>query len=743
MGAPKPIEILDARLFNAVDRSSLRAWLDQQAAGRVLVVVPSSQIICRTFQLPNASPAQLQAALNLQAEAHLLGAIPPHRLGLCVLPSERPATNPATNPATGSATSSATGSETGAEGHRTGLLIGWPESVRDGSQEQPFHQPPAGATVSHVADLAGLAGLLGTARPSQPVLWLDRSVGAVAIAVACGDGLAMRATREEFSDESEWRSDVARVVSETLLGSGQPATVVRDAAQQVLARLGSLSDPAGGASDGASDAGSWRRSEPGTRQVYAGSSEGANLLLPEDLLTRLDGEVTGSLATHSGSDQSISREAWWSRFGIAIGAVRCLTSDLEPLTHMQAVRAEVRPSVIARTALALSQPRTAAALAVLGLVAVAFGPLAFAALRGAILERKVPDVEALRGQNLEDEKLRKMYRELGRQTWPMSKLLADISNAAPQGVKLRSVVIDKGGGVTVEGIATGVPGQPGTGVDKLEEMAKAMTQTGVFSQVRYDRVSGASMGGSADIRITANVVDPFRRHDWPVEQDFNVTSLAMRMHGKETTPGVTAPGETHAGRHEAGRPAAAASLPADSSPPPETSSAGLPEAAAAPRQAIAAMGPSRRDRSEGNASSEGPADEGASAERGAEESAEEASGEASGEAVGEAGGESGSENERGDSSRGDRRAITRRGESGRASGAASRGDQPIAAASTEIPEPLSDQAIAAMDRDQAQQMLAKLAKARQSPSLKDEERTRLRDEFTKVMAHMTSLPPKE
>lgn len=679
------VQVLATRSFDRTDRSSMARWVQQQTAGRVLVVVPASRVICRSFSLPNASPDRLQAALLLQAEAHLLGAVPQHRLGLSVLP----------------------GTSRGADGQdlRTGLLIGWPETGADDELELPLD--PGAGELSHVADVAALAALLSDSTPDAPLLWLDRSEGAVAVAVAHAGGIVLRATRESFSAEQirgrddSWQRDIVRVVGETLLSVGVAGGEVRTATQAAEAAL---------------------------RSGRSHEEDGALLLLPEQVSQRLAREIEG----HGDTPDT---PAWWSRYGIAVGAVRCLAGGLEPLTRLQARRVEIRPSFIARSAEALSKPRTALTLAVLGIALVAFGPLAFAKARGALLQAKVHDLASLEAQNLEDAKRRAMYRELGRQTWPMSKLLADISNSAPQGMRLTRVVIDRGSGVTVEGHA--VAHDSRSGQDNVARMARTMLDTGVFSPVTWDVFppSGTSPGNRFGVK--ASVRDPFREHRWAPEDDFNVTSLAMRMYGEETTPGFQASADQGgaasgrgarrfdsdaepSGSSAAAGPLAEVSVPAGSPPSAQASSAG------ASRRGSAA-GPVRRGPEEPQRGSGDVNDPTHDPEHNPPDVDEQTA--------------AGSD-EAGGRSRGDRRAITRRGDSegsGRASGAASRGDVDGGGAGVDMPPPLSDEAIAAMSWEQAQQALARVAKARQSPGVSDEEKARLKEESDRLFAHMRKV----
>jgi len=65
--------------FSADDAERIGAWLDEYGATSVIGVLPAAAVVCRTCTLPDVPPAQLEQALALQAEAHLLAEVPEHR----------------------------------------------------------------------------------------------------------------------------------------------------------------------------------------------------------------------------------------------------------------------------------------------------------------------------------------------------------------------------------------------------------------------------------------------------------------------------------------------------------------------------------------------------------------------------------------------------------------------------------------------------------------------------------------
>ena len=94
----------------ADDTDRISAWLDESGAERVLGVLPAAAVVCRTCTLPDAAAEQLEQALALQAEAHLLTEVPDHRRARAVLPMAPGETN------------------------RSGILLAWPETATDGAR---------------------------------------------------------------------------------------------------------------------------------------------------------------------------------------------------------------------------------------------------------------------------------------------------------------------------------------------------------------------------------------------------------------------------------------------------------------------------------------------------------------------------------------------------------------------------------------------------------------------------------
>lgn len=181
--------ILESRGIPGDRIGRLDSLLDEHRAGRVICVLPASSVICRSCTLPDASDDQLYQALQLQAEAQLLGSAPPHRLAMAVLQSAPGETS------------------------RAGIILAWPESAS-------FVPPETIRPITFAPDVAGLAALLNGQRPAEPLLWLDRKDGSIAAAIIHANGAAFRAAREDPSDDEAWRGSVTRTLAETAINVG-------------------------------------------------------------------------------------------------------------------------------------------------------------------------------------------------------------------------------------------------------------------------------------------------------------------------------------------------------------------------------------------------------------------------------------------------------------------------------------------------------------------------------------------
>lgn len=480
----QPMRLVETRSFaernGEPPRAEIGRWCDERRAGRIVVLLPPGRVICRTCSLPAGPPERLLAALRLQAESHLAGTVPPHRLGLAVLPA------------------------TAEETTRQGIITGWPESAAPIASPLPDRGGGAGRSRSSdpteptwISEAAALAAIIDRNRPQDAALWLCRDEGVVALGFTSPAGLVLRTTREEAGDADEWRAAVRRVVLETALAAGVDSEGLSSIAARLDQRLVEV--------------------------------DGTMLLLPDEVRDSVRERVAGEPPD----------PVWWNQYGLALGAALCAAGDMAGLARLRASPSSEHPTALGRVARSLSKPRTSTLLAVLALTLFAFGPLAFARVRLGILRSKAPDLASLRERNADDARRRAMYSELRAQTLPMSKLLADIANTTPMGIELQSILVDRAQGVQISGVAApdakGEENQPPG--ERVARMAAMMEATGVFELPKREVKPPSPGKGDREFSLTSSVIDAFRRAEYPEEQDFGAVTMVTRLYGPAPASG--------------------------------------------------------------------------------------------------------------------------------------------------------------------------------------------------------------
>ncbi|MCA9285707.1 MAG: hypothetical protein KDA22_10850 [Phycisphaerales bacterium] len=620
------VAILDTRSFDA-DGTGMSQWLLDAKASQALAVLPASRVICRVHPLPAGSKERLLPALRLQAEAHLLGGVPPHRIGLAILPAAE--------------------GETG----RSGLILAWPENAR-------VELPPIGdapVVLTCVPEIAALAALMGAHRPAEPIIWANRDDGSVAIALAHDGGVAYRATREESADAEEWRKGIARAVAETAFTLGHSQAYLTALMPEVDARVASMGR--------------------------------AGLSLPPELVGAIAPNVAGCKAD----------PAWWRTHGIAVGSALAASGELVSLASLMPKAPQRVIGPVAQVLQRLSTPKAATIAVAAALVAIVAAPPIFAGLRLAVLKAKLPDLREYQREMAETERQLAMYRELQKKTWPMTKLLADIANNTPEAIELNSIGLAFGEGLTIQGDA-----KPKDGVlswEAVDALARQLNKSGVFQCTQQNL--GKDEGNKREFSVLATVKRPYLEVKYAPDEDFAVNTLADRRYGKSATM---------SGEDES----SASALPASGTT--EVADRGA-ATATPPTESALARGSSRVPAT----GSAGPRR--GSARRGGDDAVPEGVDSAEINPVAPGGDAA--------VASGDSRGLSRRGSSGTAPGAATREER--ASAAVAIPDPLTDEQIAAMSKAEAESAMSRWAEARLQPGLDEATADRLRKEFYRLM----------
>ena len=474
-GRPSRPRILATRETDAVGDFPLDDWLAEHAVERVICVLPAASVVCRTCTLPDASREQLQMAIGLQAEAHLPDIAPPHRLGLAVLDA-------------------APGETT-----RCGLMLAWPESAA-------VPEPPTDRQMTFAPDVAALAALLDGQRPAEPLIWIGRSDGSVALAITHAGGTVFRSTREDPGQDGAWPANIGRVIAETALGIGHGGTFVDTLVATTRAKVADLP------SDG--------------------------LLMPVELIQAASVRIDGVSAD----------PGWWSTYGVAVGALLASTDNLAALTRLKDSLPVKAPSLASRLHAGLSRPRNLGNALVACVLIIALSPLLLSGLRLWVLKARLPELDArLAAVNQADDRLG-MYRELGANAWSMTKILSDIASNTPEGIELQSIRVTQGESIAVSGRATPHDGREATEIVSL--MQKQLQDSDIFGGVVLNW-GDRDRYGNYQFDLSAKVVQPHLRPDYPEELDFGLWTLADRRDGKG--PGTSdEPRETEEGSGDRG-----------------------------------------------------------------------------------------------------------------------------------------------------------------------------------------------
>ena len=454
--------------FSADDAERIGAWLDEYGASSVIGVLPAAAVVCRTCTLPDVPPAQLEQALALQAEAHLLAEVPEHRRAKAVLPKASGETN------------------------RSGILLAWPQTDRDGDLPGARFVGDR-PQVTFVPDVAALAALLNGQRSDTPLLFFDRRDGSVALVLSHPQGAVIRAARVADAG-AHLSTAIGRVVAETAMSINHTPQFIESLVAET------------------------------TRRVH-GAPDSGGLMAPDEI-------IEGAAARLHGTPNDPS---WWQAYGVAAGAMLAAGGPLAPLTTLRLDEPTVTPSRRQQLVTTLSSPRRATTVVAVCLLIVLFVPWLISGLRVGVLSLKLPELDQALERAGQAEMQLAMYRELKNKAWPITKLLADIACSTPQSIDIEQILIRHGDdrGISITGRARKAGNRTAQQVMTL--MQDNLHKTGVFSGV-YLNWGDPNNFDTYEFSLTAEVVNPYRIHDYPIELDYGRWTLADRLYGDSSPP---------------------------------------------------------------------------------------------------------------------------------------------------------------------------------------------------------------
>ncbi len=453
--------ILAWETFDEARADRIADWIATHNAERVVGVLPASVVVCRTCSLPHTDTIHLHQALQLQAEAHLMGTAPAHRQAMAVLENVPGETS------------------------RTGIMLSWPEAA-------PFELPATGLDATYASDIAALAALLDGHRPEEPLLWLDRFDGSVALVMTHAGGATFRAARELADTEQGWSDHVGAVLAETALDAGHTAPFTESLVQSFSQNL-------------------------------AGSKSNAGeLRAPDEILRSAQQRVHGAP----------NETDWWRTYGVTVGALLAGTNHLAPLTQLRRDAPIEKPSAARRILGAMSNKKTAVRIVIACVVILAFWPLASARLRLLALQIRFADIEGVVLAAQETQTRLEMYRALREHAWPMTKLLSDLACNTPRGIELQLIDLKHEGDVfTVSG--TTKPYEGLSPQEVVAQMQQNLRATGIFTEIYYSWGDRNNFG-AYEFTLSGKVAQPYRTYDYPVDLDFGQWTLADRLYKRDT-----------------------------------------------------------------------------------------------------------------------------------------------------------------------------------------------------------------
>jgi hypothetical protein len=396
---------------------------------------------------------------------------------------------------------------------------------------------------------------------------------------------------------------------------------------------------------------------------------------------------------------------WWRDMGLHVGAAHAWFGPMRALVSLRERPAGERPTRLGEFLNRISEPQMALRLAVACLIAMAVVPPLVSGARLLLLQWKVGDLAARERAIRSHRERISMYGEMQRRIWPMGKLIGDLACVTPEGVDWEDVKLSQDRNVIIRGSAHPQDGLNGTEV--ILKMERQMRDSRIFDRVqkKWDAPDGK---GAVAFTMSAVVARPTLRPNYGSEQDFGKKTLAERRFGAEKPDEET--------------PVAEASAPTPASIPQEPSLGDEPPAKAVATDTAPPPEPAADTTS-------APANAGSkvvSSLKGGSRSTGKKTGEASTDAAS-------SSSDGAASGRGSRRSGSG---GGSGAGLAKRSERtPGSADSTvPIPEPLTDEQIAAMTKSQALEAVSKVSQARNSGSVDDDTKKRLKSEFDKLMA---------
>lgn len=378
---------------------------------------------------------------------------------------------------------------------------------------------------------------------------------------------------------------------------------------------------------------------------------------------------------------------WWVHNGVLAGTALAIRTGLDRLCNLQSAEKISRPGFFPHMIQLAGTRKFATRLAVAAVALLALFPPAAAGARLLYLMWLLPEPDAFARVLDRTDQQYAMYRDYEKYAWPMAKLLGDIASTTPEGIELETVAIAQGGQVSINGNAK-PRGDGSSASEAILLMEFQMRESGVFDRVEKSW-DAPNANGVIKFDLSAAIVKPSLVPNYPAAQDFAKLTLRDRKYGPADPDAVAPVGNGAIEPDASQEPSVNAS---------STGSAGT-DVANAPivRQPIAPPSPAGGDPAP-TATADG----------------------ASGDAATTT------------DPRGGRR--TTRSASANAPDIARRSSGGAAQAAPVVPDPLTDEQIAAMTQAEAREAAGRVSTARGLSGIDEATEQRLKAEFYKLLA---------
>lgn len=218
---------------------------------------------------------------------------------------------------------------------------------------------------------------------------------------------------------------------------------------------------------------------------------GDGLVLDAASVAKLREEITCA----SDSDR------WLNTFGLCAGAILAATSRRESVRALANLHAAEPPRQRTKPEIAvewLGNPVNAWLTAIVCVLLAVALPWGFAFGREKVLQARAAKFEKFSGGVGDIEKQGALYRQLDQSRWPMTKLLTDVSRAAPAGITAINLRLAIGQPLNLHGSAPSA--------DLVNEFQARLTKTKVFGKVTVGRVE--AKGDGVEFDLSADVSQP-------------------------------------------------------------------------------------------------------------------------------------------------------------------------------------------------------------------------------------------